>query len=260
MPILETRKLTLQAGNKVLCKQLDWQCHAGEIWAVLGRNGAGKTRLLHALAGLPHDKQIHCHGDVLLNNKPLPGIQRKHIAQQLGLLLQDYHEPFPGTVMEYAMMGRHPYLHAWQWESAQDYAHVSTALNSVGLDGFHQRNIQTLSGGEFQRMRIAMLLVQDPQILLLDEPVNHLDLQFQHALLSMLTRNIHGSNKAVVMTLHDINLAMRYATHALLIYEDGEIACGGLDDVINEKNLTTLYRCPFRRLTDQQQQIYVAGE
>lgn len=256
MPLLETRKLTLHAGNKLLCAQLDWQCQRGEIWAVLGCNGAGKTRLLHALAGLPHDKQIRCNGDVLLNDNKLLELPRKQIAQQLGLLLQEYHEPFPGTVIDYVLMGRHPHLHAWQWETAQDYERVSSALQLVGLSDFQQRDIQTLSGGEFQRMRIAMLLVQDPQILLLDEPINHLDLQYQHTILSTLTRNIAEANKAIVMTLHDVNLASRYCTHAMLLSASGQITSGPCHRILTEQNLSTLYNHPIKRMTQNDRAVF----
>lgn len=242
-----------------MCAQLDWQCQPGEIWAVLGRNGAGKTRLLHALAGLPHDKHIRCNGDVLLNGNKLLELPRKQIAQQLGLLLQEYHEPFPGTVIDYVLMGRHPHLHAWQWETEQDYALVSSALQLVGLSDFQQRDIQTLSGGEFQRMRIAMLLVQDPQILLLDEPINHLDLQYQHAILSTLTKNITESNKAIVMTLHDVNLATRYCTHAMLLHENGRVDFGPIKEIANEKTLSALYQYPIKLIADDGQQLFIAG-
>lgn len=249
MPLLETRQLTLHAGTKRLCQQLDWYCNRGEIWAVLGRNGAGKTRLLHTLAGLPHARQIRCDGTILLHNKQLTDLPRKQIARQLGLLLQDYHDPFPGSVIEYVLMGRHPHLHAWQWESDDDYARASTALHLVGLENFAQRDIQTLSGGEFQRMRIAMLLVQDPQVLLLDEPINHLDLQYQHAILSALTTKITDSERVIIMTLHDVNLAQRYCSHALLLTDDGCVQHGPCSEILTEKSLSELYHYTIKRIS-----------
>jgi iron complex transport system ATP-binding protein len=258
MALLQTQQLTLYAGNKLLCEQLNWQCAPGEIWAVLGRNGAGKTTLLHSLAGIRACTAPQCRGTILLQGKSLTSWSRKQIAQQLGLLLQDYHDPFPGTVSDYALMGRHPYLHALQWESEQDYARVSDALKRVGLEDFTQRDIQSLSGGEFQRMRIAMLLVQDPQILLLDEPVNHLDLQFQHAVLEALVATVKASDKTMVMTIHDVNLALRYCTHALLIHDNGRVESGEIGHVITEQSLTQLYQYPVKAISTAGRSLFVA--
>ena len=258
MSFLQTQQLTLYAGNKLLCAQVDWQCQAGEIWAILGRNGAGKTTLLHTLAGIRSCDEPRCRGHILLQDRELNSWSRKQIAQQLGLLLQDYHDPFPGTVMDYVLMGRHPYLHALQWESEQDYARVSSALQLVGLSDFQQRDIQSLSGGEFQRMRIAMLLVQDPQILLLDEPVNHLDLQFQHAILDALVKTANASAKAMLMTIHDVNLAMRYCTHAMLLHDNGQVESGEINQVINEQALSALYQYPVKLIESLGQSIYIA--
>lgn len=259
MSLLQTQALTLYAGKKRLCAQLDWSCHAGEIWAILGRNGAGKTTLLHSLAGINSRNDIRRSGCILLQSRELNSWPRKQIAQQLGILLQEYHDPFPGTVMEYVLMGRHPYLHALQWESEQDYERVSNALQRVGLAEFHERGIQTLSGGEFQRMRIAMLLVQDPQILLLDEPVNHLDLQFQHAILSTLINIVKTSSKTVVMTIHDVNLAMRYCTHAILLYDDGRVESGEINQVVNETTLSALYHYPVRLVESTDRKLFIAN-
>lgn len=258
MSLLQTQQLTLYAGNKLLCEQLNWQCAAGEIWAVLGRNGAGKTTLLHSLAGIRTCTAPQCHGEILLQGQSLTSWSRKQIAQRLGLLLQDYHDPFPGIVLDYVLMGRHPYLHALQWETEQDYARVSDALKRVGLEDFAQRDIQTLSGGEFQRMRIAMLLVQDPQILLLDEPVNHLDLQFQHAVLEAMVNTVKASDKTMVMTIHDVNLALRYCTHALLIHDNGRVESGEIEGVISEQSLSALYQYPVKAVTTAGRSLFVA--
>jgi iron complex transport system ATP-binding protein len=257
MSLLQTQQLTLYAGNKLLCEQLNWQCAPGEIWAVLGRNGAGKTTLLHSLAGIRACTAPTCRGQILLQGQALTSWSRKQIAQRLGLLLQDYHDPFPGTVLDYVLMGRHPYLHALQWETEQDYARVGAALQTVGLADFTQRDIQSLSGGEFQRMRIAMLLVQDPQIMLLDEPVNHLDLQFQHTILDALVKIVNASAKTMVMTIHDVNLALRYCSHALLIHDHGRIESGEIEHVINEQSLSALYQHPVQSIEGSEQKFFI---
>ena len=148
MTVLQARQLTLHAGDKLLCERLDWQCAPGEIWAVLGRNGVGKTTLLHSLAGIRACTAPQCQGEILLHGQALANWSRRQIAQQLGLLLQDYHDPFPGTVMEYVLMGRHPYLHALQWESAQDA--VGAVSHGVAVGGFRRTRYT-----KFVRRRIS---------------------------------------------------------------------------------------------------------
>lgn len=254
-PLLETRHLDITMGDTRVCRELDWACHRHEIWAVLGRNGAGKTSLLHCLAGLVPGQ----HGQIRLLGQDLTHWRRPAIARTLGLLLQDYHEPFPATVLDYVLMGRHPHLKALQWESQEDYDRVQHALKAVGLGEFAARDVQTLSGGEFQRMRIAMLLAQDPQILLLDEPVNHLDLQFQHGILSALINTIPGSGKAVVMTLHDVNLAVRYCTHVLLMHEQGRVEAGAIHDILTAEALSALYQYPVKQLSESGTAYFIAG-
>ena len=107
-------------------------------------------------------------------------------------------------------------------------------------------------------MRIAMLLVQDPQILLLDEPVNHLDLQFQHAILAALIKTVSASDKTMVMTIHDVNLALRYCTHALLIHEQGQTVSGEIEQVVNEESLSELYQYPVKVIATEGQSLFVA--
>ncbi len=254
--LLQAQSLHLRAGDKILCNDLDWQAHRGDVWAILGRNGAGKTTLLHTLAGLIVPPQ----GSVQLMGKSISDWPRRAVAKKLGLLLQDYHEPFPGSVFDYVLMGRHPHLHALQWETDEDFSRVNQALEKVGLTDFAARNIQTLSGGEFQRMRIAMLLVQDPQILLLDEPVNHLDMQFQHAILDSLVDATFMHDRAVMMSLHDVNLAARYCTHALLIHDQGRIETGPVEQVLNEQTLSELYQYPVKKYGEHGHTHFIASD
>ena len=244
MSTLAVRQLDIKIGAVQICNNLDWQMQAGEVWGILGMNGSGKTTLLHTLAGLREPNA----GSILLNDLPLANLTRRAIAQQLGVLFQDHHEEFPGTVIESALSGRHPHLHAWQFESESDRALVMQALETVGLEEMAQRNVLTLSGGEQQRLAIACLIVQSPQLWLLDEPHNHLDPHQQIRLLDRLVSHVKGHHNSLCMSLHDINLASRYCSHVLLLFDDNEVLAGPRDEVLNEENLSRLYSHPMHRL------------
>lgn len=244
-PILETRALSVSIGGKQVCRELNFALRPGERWAVLGLNGVGKTSLLHTLGGIrPGDG-----GEILLDGASLVTVPRRQLAQRIGMMLQDSDEAFPSSVMEAALIGRHPHLGAWEWEGARDEAIAHAALAAVGLAGFEARSTATLSGGERRRLALAALLVQDPQLLLLDEPVNHLDVHHQIAALDLLTKLARERSKTLVIVLHDVNLAARYSDKALLLLGDGETLQGATPELLTEANLHRLYRHPMRRVS-----------
>ena len=250
--VLSCNDLHLEIGNKILCDNLSLQIEPGETWAVLGLNGAGKTTLLHTLAGLRQPDA----GQVSLNKTDLTELSRHDIAQQIGLLLQTHQDPFPGKVIEYVLIGRHPYLKALQWESESDYQIAKEALTTVGLSGFENRDIQSLSGGEYQRMLIAMVLVQQPSIYLLDEPVNHLDWQHQHQILRTLCEMTEQRTCSLVMALHDVNLAARYCSHTLMMFDDGHIESGRTPEMLNTETLKNLYHTSIVQIDSQQGKMF----
>lgn len=244
LPILETQALSVSIGGKQVCRELNLALRPGERWGMLGLNGVGKTSLLHTLGGARQSEA----GEILLDGASLAATPRRHAAQRAGMMFQDSDEAFPSSVMEAALIGRHPHLHAWEWESAQDEDIAHAALNAVGLSGFEARSTATLSGGERRRLALAALLVQDPQLFLLDEPVNHLDVHHQIAALDLLTRLTREQNKTLLMVLHDVNLATRYCDFLLLLFGDGETLQGPVRELLTETNLERLYHHPMRRV------------
>lgn len=255
MTRLTTKGLDIQIGERTLCRGLDLDLAPAQCWAVLGGNGSGKTTLLHTLAGLlPHNS-----GDIQLNDHPLATLPRRTIAQHLGLLLQESHDPFPTTVLETALSGRHPHLGRWQHEGEGDFALTREALASVDLGKMEERMVQTLSGGERRRLAIATLLTQAPQLMLLDEPLNHLDLHHQQRLLSQL-RQLAAENRTIVMVLHDPNQACRYCDQALLLYGDGEWESGACEELLTVERLSRLYQHPMRLLQQDEEQLFIPAE
>ena len=247
MSVLTIRDLSVRIGTVDVCRRLSLDFGPRQCWAILGRNGSGKTTLLHTLAGL----RPTTNGSVRIDDRPLHEQPRRFIAQRLGLLPQDSHDPFPATVLETALLGRHPHCSPWNWETADDVRLARQALEQVGLKGWDDREVATLSGGERRRLALATLLTQAPDILLLDEPTNHLDLHHQVALLDLLARQASEQAKTVIMVLHDVNLAARYADHCILLQGDGDTSAGPSETVLRTPVLKRLYRVDLRQVNDR---------
>ena len=255
-PLLEARRLKVDIGGHSVCRHLDWRVDAGESWAILGRNGVGKSTLLATLAGF----RAQQGGDLSIAGLASPHLSQgeglRAMARVRGYLSQHQFDPFASTVMETVLVGRHPHLGRWDWESAADRRIAEAALDELYLDGFAEREVQTLSGGERQRLAVAQLLTQEPQLFLLDEPLTHLDLSHQVAVMEMFARRA-SKGAAIVAVLHDPGFAARYCSQALLLFGDGEWLAGTASDVITETSLTRLYGHPLRELCADGQRWFV---
>lgn len=244
LPILETRGLRVAIGGRDVCSGLDLALHPGECLAVLGRNGAGKSTLLSVLAGLrPADA-----GEVLLGGATYAALGPRESAKRRGWLGQNRDDAFAATVLETALAGRHPHLGRWDWESDQDEAIAREALVAVGLAGFEERQVHTLSGGERQRLAIATLLTQQAPLCLADEPLTHLDLNHQIAVLDLFAARAREAEVGWLMVLHDPGLAARYCQRALLLFGDGSHVLGSSEEVIDAATLGRLYAHPLTEI------------
>lgn len=244
--LLRCTNLTIEVAGRRLVKALDFAAPAGSITCLLGKNGVGKSLTLHTLAGLRPPQ-----GSLQLNGRELAEWPRKDIARMLGFVAQDVHEIFPCSVMETVIVGRHPHIGFWNWESERDHELARSALATVDLQGFEQRQVDTLSGGERRRLAIATALTQAPQVFILDEPTNHLDPQHQLDILQLLRAKAE-QGCAVVMSLHDVGLAARFADYSLLLYGDaagGKWQHGASDAVLNTEALTQLYGTSMREIS-----------
>ncbi|MEC7376727.1 MAG: ABC transporter ATP-binding protein [Pseudomonadota bacterium] len=236
MTRLTTESLIIDIPGRASGAPLDLVIQPGQVWGVLGPNGVGKTTLLHTLAGLREPR----NGQLRLDGTPLPDIRRKSVSQRMGLVFQDRQDGFPATVLETALIGRHPWLSAWQMESGEDMAMAERALEALDIIHLKDRLVNTLSGGERQRVAIATLMTQSPEIWLLDEPTNHLDLQHQTAVMKLL-RQQAAADRAVFLCLHDLNLAARWCDQILLLYPDGQACWGPAREMLVTSALERLF-------------------
>lgn len=250
--LLATRGLTVSIAGIRVCSGLDLVVLPGQCWAILGRNGAGKTTLLHTLAGLRNPAA----GTIELLGRPLAATPRRDIARLRGLLPQDDSDAFPATVLETVLIGRHPHLSRWQWEGAEDLRIARAALAAADMSGTESRDVRTLSGGERRRVALAALLAQEPQLYLLDEPSSHLDLSHQLALLDRLTEAVRRAGKALLMVVHDVNLAARYCDHVLLL-ADGEALSGSAQELFRAERLSTVFGVALKAVAGPRGNIFV---
>ena len=246
--LLEAVDLELAAGPRTLASGLSLRIEAGQCWAVVGANGVGKTTLLGVLAGLAAPRR----GRVELGGRAMASLRPAEAARWRGFLPQHVEATFDTSVLQSVLLGRHPHRHpgAWRlWESERDEALARGALARVDLQGFEERDLSSLSGGERQRAALAALLAQAPALYLLDEPFAHLDLRHQHAVMRLLRELAGAGECAVVASVHDLSLAARHATHALVMAPAG-CRAGPAGEVLTEATLSAAFGHPVRRLAD----------
>ena len=253
--LLSAQNLAVAIAGRTLVRGLDLALCDGETLAILGRNGSGKTTLLHTLAGLRPPSA----GTVELCGRPYAEHGARAAAGLRGLLAQTQSDAFPASVLETALIGRHPHLGRWAWEGATDERIAGEALAAVGLAGLEQREVHTLSGGERQRLAIATLLTQQPRLYLLDEPLAHLDLSHQIAMLELVQRHAADGRAGFVIVLHDMNLALRYCRRALLLFGYGRWQEGPSEQVLTAENLGELYGHSLRELRDGACRYFIAA-
>lgn len=246
--------LALSVEGRTLLRDLTLRVRSGELWCIIGANGAGKTLFLHTLVGLRRVQS----GRIALAGRPIDHWTLAEAARVRGFVPQSTYHAFPMRVIDVVVMGRYPYLSRWQWEQEEDGLRANQALAAVGLADIAARDITTLSGGERQRVCIAALLAQDVPLLLLDEPVAHLDLRHQILVLRHL-RQLANAGRAVMLSTHDLNLAHRFATHVMLFGKNGEVAAGAVEHVMSEAVLSDAFGCPVARIAAGERAIFMAA-
>ncbi len=245
-PALTTRQLTLAYDRAIVIRDLDLVIPAGQITALVGPNGCGKSTLLRGLARLLKPLK----GTVYLDSASIFRLSTKEVAKQLGILPQSPTAPEGLTVRELVAQGRYPHQSWLQQWSAEDDRFLEQALAITGMVELANRPLDTLSGGQRQRAWIAMTLAQNTPILLLDEPTTFLDLAHQIEILDLLYELNQTEGRTIVMVLHDLNQACRYADHLIAVKNGGVYAQGIPSNIMTEAMVQEVFGIESRIVHD----------
>lgn len=246
MTRLVTQHAVVGYGGAPIVKGVDVDIPDGAITAIVGPNGCGKSTLLRALARLLSPSE----GSVLLDGEDIQRIATREVARRVGLLPQSPIAPAGITVRELVARGRTPHQKVLRPWSAEDETSVMSALHSTGLTAIADEAVDELSGGQRQRAWIAMALAQDTPIMLLDEPTTFLDIAHQYEVLDLLHRLHHRQGRTIVMVVHDLHQAARYASHVIAM-SGGEVAASGApSEVLTEQLVGDVFGLDVRVLPD----------
>ena len=243
---LRASGVRLGYGDRVIVDDLDLGIEAGTVTAIIGPNGCGKSTLLRALGRLLRPTG----GAVLLDGRRIDRIPSREVAKVLGILPQAPTAPEGLTVADLVARGRHPHQTWYRQWSGDDESAVAAALAMTGLSDLADRSLDELSGGQRQRAWISMALAQGTDLLLLDEPTTFLDLAHQVEVLE-LVRHLHEeAGRTVVMVLHDLNLAARYADRLVAMRDGRIVAAGRPHDVLTEELLLEVFDLEAKVIDD----------
>lgn len=236
-PRLRAERLTLAYDDRPVVHGVDLDIPEGTVTAVIGPNGCGKSTLLRAFGRLMKPRS----GQVLLDGRPIHDLPTRFVANQIGLLPQSPVAPDGLTVADLVARGRHPHQSWYRRWSSTDEEAVDDALGKTGTTDFAHRTLDELSGGQRQRAWIAMTLAQQTDLLLLDEPTTHLDLAHQIDVLELVRALHRDTGRTIVMVLHELSLAARYADRLVAMRAGRIVAVGTPEDVLTEDLLRDVF-------------------
>lgn len=235
--MLRGNNITIRYGDFTAVDALSFRLEEGQWLMLEGPNGAGKSTLIEAIAqGIPYT------GSILWKDRDIRKLKASELAQQIGVLSQRNHVGYAYTVEEVVSLGR--YAHKAGLFSSRDdrgREQIEKALEITGLTALRHASMLSLSGGEMQRAFLAQVFAQDPQVLILDEPANHLDLNYQQQIFSLIRQWLREPGRAVLSVVHDLSLARRYGTHAVLMDHGKCVSQGTTGEVMTPENLQLVY-------------------
>ena len=235
--MLQGEHITVRYGSFTVVEDLSFRLEEGQWLMLAGPNGAGKSTLIETIAqGVPYAGAIRWKGEDIRTLKP------SELARKIGVLAQKNNVGYAYTVEEVVGLGRYAYKSGlFSGRDDDGKAEVEKALEITGLTDLRHASMLTLSGGEMQRVFLAQVFAQNPQVLILDEPANHLDLKYQQHIFSLIREWLKEPGRAVLSVVHDLSLARRYGTHAVLLDHGKTVSQGLISDVMTPENLEQVY-------------------
>jgi len=235
--MLKAENITVRYGENTVVDHLSFHLQEGQWLMLVGPNGAGKSTLIKAISqGVP------CSGSILLEGQDIRRFKPAQLARRIGVLAQNNTVGYAYSVEEVAGLGRYAYTSGFFSAHDEDgKAQLEQALRLTGLTELRHASVLALSGGELQRTFLAQVFAQNPHILILDEPANHLDLVYQRHIFSLIQDWLRQPGRAVISVVHDLSLARKYGTHAVLMNQGKCAAQGEIGDVLTPERLQSVY-------------------
>ena len=235
--MLKAENITVRYGDLTIVDGLSFHLAEGQWLMLAGPNGAGKSTIINAISqAAPYT------GTITLAGKDIRRYRPAQLAKKIGVLAQKNNVGYSYTVEEVVGLGRYAHSRGlFAGKDAEGEERVEHALALTGLTGLRKSSVLTLSGGELQRTFLAQVFAQDPEILILDEPANHLDLVYQKHIFSLVQEWLKTPGRAVLSVVHDLSLAKKYGTHAVLMNRGRCVSQGSLNDVLTPENLNAVY-------------------
>lgn len=239
-------KLTLGYGAAPVLDNLSLDIPRGQITVLAGPNGCGKSTLLRAI------RRLHkaVSGRVLLDDLDIAALSGKTLARQIGLLAQSPSAPEDMTAEELVRLGRYPHQSMMQPWSADDAAALDRAMAGTGVSHLRKRRLGSLSGGQLQRVWIAMVLAQESEVICFDEPINHLDMSHQIECLDLVRHLNREEGRTIVLVLHDLNLAARYADKLVFVHDGAVAAQGSPEELMTDSLIRQVFGVEAMIITD----------
>ena len=237
--MIELHNVSLNYGQAEILKDVNLALRPQGLTSVIGPNGAGKSSLLAVLSRL----QVPSKGQVMIDGQPMATTDNNHLARRLSILRQDNQINARISVQDLVCFGRFPY-HKGR-PTRDDWQHINQAIHYLDLDALRLRYLDQLSGGQRQRAFIAMVLAQDTQYVLLDEPLNNLDMKHSVAIMKQLRQAANELQKSIVVVLHDINFASCYSDELVAMKAGKIIQVGKPAQIMQDKTLAALYDMPL---------------
>lgn len=235
--MLTVKDICFSYREKPVLENIDLEVRKGEIIGILGPNGCGKTTLLKLLNRNLHPRS----GRILMEDQDLEDISKRRIARHIAVVPQSNEIRFAFSVRDIVSMGRMPFLDRFQGESSEDMRIVEEAMEKTNIADFADRLINTMSGGERQRVIIARALAQRPEVILLDEPTLHLDINHQFEVLDLVKRLSKEEGLTVIIVSHDLPMVVKYCDRMVLIHDHRVHALGTPEEVLTTENMRTVF-------------------
>ena len=245
--------------DQIILKNINVSFNKGEFICLSGPNGSGKSTLLSILAGISNPSLFKT-GTITICGKDISSYKRKELSRKIAYMCQNENCIWDFSVKEYILTGRFCHTRITGIYSKNDYEYVEKVIDELNIGFLAEKSVKELSGGEFQKVRIARSLCQNSDFILLDESVANLDYGYQKEILTFLKETCHSQNKGIIISIHDLNTACLFADKIALLGKNRKFIIGEVNDVINEKNLSDFYQTDFSIFTHPEfgiKQVYV---